>query len=240
MGDQVACLQAGAGTGRTVDGCDHLDQALFHRHLDADTAELASGTHLHFAVEVRRHIVRMRIELVEKSAKGRGHQFRGAQGVLRHRRTFLRGFFGFYLGDFSCRLVKAVHSQGHDTIGRHGIDIVLGGDVKNLREQVELAQALSGRGDGNHVSVECGGDLSQLGHVLNGVLEAGVAEVKGARTQRRGIAACHQQDQERGAAEPQSQAPLSLTASLSTRRHRILRRRRLFSLRALRLSLCAW
>ena len=49
VGDEVVGLQAGLGGRRVVDGRDHLDHAVLHRHLDAEPAELATGLNLHVA-----------------------------------------------------------------------------------------------------------------------------------------------------------------------------------------------
>ena len=48
--------------GRVVDRRDHLDEAVLHRHLDPEPAELAAGLHLHVVEVLRVQIVRMRIE----------------------------------------------------------------------------------------------------------------------------------------------------------------------------------
>ena len=48
--------------GRVVDRRDDLHQAVFHRDLDAEAAELAAGLHLHVAEALRIHVARMRIE----------------------------------------------------------------------------------------------------------------------------------------------------------------------------------
>jgi hypothetical protein len=62
MRDDVVCHHAGLGRRSIVDRRDDLDQAVLHRDLDAETAELAAGLHLHVAEAVRIHITRMRIE----------------------------------------------------------------------------------------------------------------------------------------------------------------------------------
>ena len=62
MGDDVVGHDAGLGGGRLVDRRHHLDQAVFHRDLDAEPAELAAGLHLHVAEALRLHVARMRIE----------------------------------------------------------------------------------------------------------------------------------------------------------------------------------
>ena len=53
MGDEVVGLQAGLGGGRVVDRRDDLDDAVLHRDLDAEAAELAARLHLHVAVVLR-------------------------------------------------------------------------------------------------------------------------------------------------------------------------------------------
>jgi hypothetical protein len=62
MGDDVVGHDAGLGGRRVVDRRDHLDQAVFHRDLDAEPAELAAGLHLHVAEALGVHVARMRIE----------------------------------------------------------------------------------------------------------------------------------------------------------------------------------
>ena len=47
---------------RVVDGRDDLDEAVFLRDFEAQTAELAAGLHLHVGEFLRIHIARMRIE----------------------------------------------------------------------------------------------------------------------------------------------------------------------------------
>ena len=61
-GDDVVRQDAGLGGGRVVDRRDDLDQAVFHRDFDAETAELAARLHLHVAEALRVHVARMRIE----------------------------------------------------------------------------------------------------------------------------------------------------------------------------------
>ena len=48
--------------GRVVDRRDHLDEAVFLRHFDADAAELALGGDLHVAIGFGVHIAGMGIE----------------------------------------------------------------------------------------------------------------------------------------------------------------------------------
>ena len=62
LGDQVARQDAGLGRGRIVDRRDHLDEAVLHRDLDAEPAELAMGGLLHVAPGLLVHVARMRIE----------------------------------------------------------------------------------------------------------------------------------------------------------------------------------
>ena len=63
--DHVVRHHAGLRGGRLVDRRDDLDEAVFHRDLDAEPAELALGLHLHVAEVLRVHVARMRIEPVE-------------------------------------------------------------------------------------------------------------------------------------------------------------------------------
>ena len=62
VGDEVAGLDAGLGRRRVVDRRDHLDDAVLHRDLDAEAAELALGLHLHVGEAFGVEIARMRIE----------------------------------------------------------------------------------------------------------------------------------------------------------------------------------
>src|SRR5271165_6588408 len=62
VGDQVARLQAGARRRGIVDRRDHLDEAVLHRHLDPEPAELAAGLNLHIVEVLRVQIIRMRVE----------------------------------------------------------------------------------------------------------------------------------------------------------------------------------
>jgi hypothetical protein len=62
MGDDVVGHHAGLGRRGLVDRRHHLDEAVFHRDLDAEPAELAAGLHLHVAEALRIHVARMRIE----------------------------------------------------------------------------------------------------------------------------------------------------------------------------------
>ena len=65
VGDDIAGTNSGLGGRRLVDRRHHLDEAVLHRHLDAETAELAAGLHLHVAEALGVHVARMRIEAVE-------------------------------------------------------------------------------------------------------------------------------------------------------------------------------
>ncbi len=62
LGDDVIGHDAGARGGSLVDGGHDLDEAVFHRDLDAEAAELAAGLHLHVAEALGIHVARMRIE----------------------------------------------------------------------------------------------------------------------------------------------------------------------------------
>ena len=57
-------------------GRDDLDEALLHRDLDAEAAELAAGLHLHVAEALRVHVARMRIERGQHAVDGRFDQLR--------------------------------------------------------------------------------------------------------------------------------------------------------------------
>ena len=62
LGDQVVGHDAGALGGRIVDGRDHLDHAVLHRHFDAEPAEFAAGLDAHVLELLLVHVARMRIE----------------------------------------------------------------------------------------------------------------------------------------------------------------------------------
>ncbi len=62
MGDDVAGADARLRGWRFVDRRDDLDQAIFHRDFDAESAEFAAGLHLHVTEAFRVHVARMRIE----------------------------------------------------------------------------------------------------------------------------------------------------------------------------------
>ena len=62
LGDEVARQDAGLRRGRVVHRRDHLDEAVLHRDLDAEPAELAVGGLLHVAPGLLIHVARMRIE----------------------------------------------------------------------------------------------------------------------------------------------------------------------------------
>ena len=62
MGHQVARLDAGALRGRVVDRRDHLDEAVLHRHFDAEAAELAPRLNLNFFVALGVVVFRVRVE----------------------------------------------------------------------------------------------------------------------------------------------------------------------------------
>ena len=56
--------------GRVVDRRHDLDEAVLHRHLDAEAAELALGLDLHFLETLGVHVARMRIERGEHAVDG--------------------------------------------------------------------------------------------------------------------------------------------------------------------------
>ena len=62
IGDDVVGHDAGLRRRGVVDRRDHLDQAVFHRDLDAEPAEFTAGLHLHVAEALRIHVAGMRIE----------------------------------------------------------------------------------------------------------------------------------------------------------------------------------
>ena len=57
LDDEVAGLQPGFGGWRVVDRRHHLDEAVLHRDLDAEAAELAVHLHLHVAEALGVHVV---------------------------------------------------------------------------------------------------------------------------------------------------------------------------------------
>ena len=67
---KIAGLDAGARRRGVVDGRDHLDEAVIHDDLDAETAELALGLLLHVLEVLGRHVARMRIEAGEHAVDG--------------------------------------------------------------------------------------------------------------------------------------------------------------------------
>ena len=81
LGDHVARQHAGLGRGRIVDRRHHLDEAVFHRDLDAEPAELAMGGLLHVAPALLIHVARMRIERGDHAVDGAFHQL-GIVGLL--------------------------------------------------------------------------------------------------------------------------------------------------------------
>ena len=70
MADEVARLQPGARRRGVVDRRYDLDQAVFHRDLDAEAAELAAGLHLHVLELARRQEARMRVQRREHPLDG--------------------------------------------------------------------------------------------------------------------------------------------------------------------------
>ena len=78
MGHQVAGLDACALGRRVVDGGDHLDEALLHRDLDAEAAELAAGLDLDFLVALGVVVLRMRVERGDHAFDGCLDQLRRA------------------------------------------------------------------------------------------------------------------------------------------------------------------
>ena len=73
--DQVAGLDAGAGGRGVVDGRYHLDQSAFHRHLDAETAELAGGADAQFLELLGAEVGRMGVETGQHAADAVLEQF---------------------------------------------------------------------------------------------------------------------------------------------------------------------
>ena len=78
MGHQVSWLDAGALRGRVVDRRDHLDEAVLHRDLDTEAAELATRLNLNFLVALGVVILRMRVERADHALDGGIDQLRRA------------------------------------------------------------------------------------------------------------------------------------------------------------------
>ena len=81
IGDDVVGHDAGLRRRGVVDRRDHLDQAVFHRDLDAEPAELTAGLHLHVAKTLGVHVARMRIE-AGQHARDRGFDQLAVVGLL--------------------------------------------------------------------------------------------------------------------------------------------------------------
>jgi hypothetical protein len=65
LGDDIAGADAGLSGRRIIYRRHHFEDAVFHRDLDAEPAELAVGLNLHVAKALGVHIARMRVEPVE-------------------------------------------------------------------------------------------------------------------------------------------------------------------------------
>ena len=74
LDDQVTGLDAGAERRGVVDRRDHHDDAVLHRHLDAEPAERPAGLHLHVLEAVLVEIAGMGIECREHALDRRFHQ----------------------------------------------------------------------------------------------------------------------------------------------------------------------
>ena len=74
VGHEVAGLDPCLRGGRVVDRRDDLDQAVLHRDLDAESAELALGLDLHVPIFFGVQIARMRVERGEHAVDGRLYQ----------------------------------------------------------------------------------------------------------------------------------------------------------------------
>ena len=81
LGDQVARQDAGLRRRRIVDRRDHLDEAVLHRDLDAEPAELAVSRLLHVVPGLLVHVARMRIERGDHAVDGAFDQL-GVVGLL--------------------------------------------------------------------------------------------------------------------------------------------------------------
>jgi hypothetical protein len=74
MRDDVTGHDAGLVCRRIVDRRDDLDEALLHRDLDAEPAELAAGLDLHVLEALGIHVARMRIQPLQHAVDGRFDQ----------------------------------------------------------------------------------------------------------------------------------------------------------------------
>ena len=81
LADQVARHDPGLCRRRVVDRRDHLDEALFHRDLDAEAAEFARRRLLHLAPGLVVHVARVRIERGHHAVDRTLHQL-GVVGLL--------------------------------------------------------------------------------------------------------------------------------------------------------------
>ena len=70
LGDQVAGQDAGLGRRRVVHRRHDLDQAVLHRDLDAEPAELAVGRLLHVLPGLVIHVTRMRVQRGDHAVDG--------------------------------------------------------------------------------------------------------------------------------------------------------------------------
>jgi hypothetical protein len=84
VGDQVAGLDPGLEGRGLVDRGDDLHEAVLHRDLDPEPAELAPRLHLHVAVAVGVEVARVRVERAQHPVDGRLDQLlvRGLLDVL--------------------------------------------------------------------------------------------------------------------------------------------------------------
>ena len=81
VGDQIARHDAGLRGRRAIHRRDHLDEAIFHRDLDAEAAELAVRGLLHVVPGLLVHVARMRIERGDHAVDGALDQL-GVVGLL--------------------------------------------------------------------------------------------------------------------------------------------------------------
>ena len=100
MGHQVSRLDAGALRGRVVDRRDHLDEAVLHRDLDTEAAELATRLNLNFLVALGVVILRMRVERADHALDG---------GIDQLRRAYLLNVFAAdFFEDFAKQIELVV------------------------------------------------------------------------------------------------------------------------------------
>jgi len=111
--DQVACLHAGTRGRGVVDGRDHLDEAVFLAHFDAQAAEFAAGAFLQLLEVLGAKVGRVRVQVAE-------HAFDGVfeQGLVVNRFDIGRFDAVHHLGE-GAQLFERQRRLGGHLGGRH-------------------------------------------------------------------------------------------------------------------------